>query len=614
MAKDFLYCEETDTKIYPNNVVSISTYPDTKWIAKQGWYTIGSARKHGWYFVSILDKTILSIDLVDIKDITIDIEQGTSEYRPESPDIQPQQDTQGRESLHCDITNTTIYPNDTVTISTQPNKLFIAKYSWYKFNDKQQLGWYFLCPEDRSIIPLEDVELKDISKDIPYGTSEYRPTLQDMDSTPPELNYIVIPGTNIRLYDSDIVKISNKPRVKWVVHSGWYIYQDVQNFGWYFVSIKNGEILPVSIVDLTLVTLVTTKTQGSEKYDGKVVNYTRPFTEYDAEILDRTFITVDTIAQRNNLDPRRLVNGRIVRVNDVGGVPVYYAYDAENKDWVKIEESGGAGIPELIGTLENPIVVSQLEKGLYRIKGIYLISPTSDHTVNAQIDQLVFVSGDDNDVDIKIITDTNITDYIVTGGHITFSNIYATAAYVSQQISIVETQISEIISELSGYIKKSTESGATFNAGQWVVFDNSGNAKGLDATASNVEYIPPESGPTSTVSNVQNAIDILNARLEGTVLYDTEENWNAQPHLISAKGSIYVYSNHEEYQDHYIPGIKIGDGVTYLIDMAFIDDIYADHIKDMIIHVSTEDREFWGDKVTCDIDPFKINTLKFTKE
>lgn len=608
MAKDFLYCEETDTKIFPNDVVSISTYPDTKWVAKQGWYFIGTARKYGWYFISLADKSIISIDVVDIVYITKDTNRGTNKVRPDVPE-QATEKPKIPEYLYCESTETTIYPNDSVIIDSNN---YIAKCGWYNYDGSKKKGWYFLSIEDKTIIPLAGISLENIIKDIPQGTSEYKPTLQDIDSNPPEINYIIIPGTNIRLYDSDIVKISNKPRIKWVVHSGWYIYDDVQNFGWYFVSIKDGEILPVTIVDLTLVTLVTDKTQGSGRYDGKVVNYTRPFTEYDASILDRTFITVETIEQRNNLDSKRLVNGRIVRVNDVGGVPVYYAYDEANKDWVKIDESSGAGIPEIIGTLEQPIIISQLEKGLYRVKGIYLISPTSDTTVDAKIDELVFVSGVGNKVDIKIITEKDITDYIVTSGFVTFTNKYATEQYVGQQISIIELQISEIISELSGFIKKSLEQGATFNAGQWVIFDNSGNVKGLDATAKNVEYEPPQSGPTSTVTNVQSAIDILNARLDGTVLYDTEENWNSQPQLISAKGSIYVYSNHESYQDHYIPGIKIGDGVTYLIDMAFIDDIYANHIRDAIIHVSTEDREFWGDKVTCDM--INRNTLIFSKE
>lgn len=52
-------------------------------------------------------------------------------------------------------------------------------------------------------------------------------------------NYIIIPGTNIRLYDSDIVRISNYPKARWIVHNGWYIYQGHQNNGWYFESTVN---------------------------------------------------------------------------------------------------------------------------------------------------------------------------------------------------------------------------------------------------------------------------------------------------------------------------------------------------------------------------------------
>ena len=136
MAKDFLYCEETDTKIYSNDVVSISTYPDTKWIAKQGWYTIGSARKHGWYFVSIADKTIISIDLVDIVDITKDTDRNrktttrksTDSVAPTVKDAEPIADY-----LHCEATDTLIYPNDIVELSgTQ----YVAKCGWYKLDDE----------------------------------------------------------------------------------------------------------------------------------------------------------------------------------------------------------------------------------------------------------------------------------------------------------------------------------------------------------------------------------------------------------------------------------------------------------------------------------------------
>ena len=361
--------------------------------------------------------------------------------------------------LYCEETDTKIYSGDVVTISSFPDVKFIAKNGWYKIGTAQRRGWYFVNIADRTNVPMDQVDITTISKIVEQGTSEYRPTLKDIDTMPAEVNYLVIPGTNIRLYDGDIVKISDKPKIKWVVHAGWYIYGGNQNFGWYFVSIKDGTILPASIIDLTLCTLVTTKTQGSEKYDGKVVNYTRPFTLEDADILNRTFITVDTVEQRDNLDKKKLVNGRLVRVNDVGGVATYYRWDAETKSWVK-EDFGGGGssssIPEVIGTTEHPIVLSALEPGLYRVLGTYKISPNTTTTTFTSIDHIAFVSSGD-DINVKVITDFDITDYIVSEDEVAFidkyatqeylADNYATLIYVDNKIAILEAQISQIIEE-----------------------------------------------------------------------------------------------------------------------------------------------------------------------
>lgn len=515
--------------------------------------------------------------------------------------------------LYCEATDTRIYANDVITIAAYPGIKWIVKHAWYKFGGAQKNGWYVLSIKDKTILPIDQIDLTTIAKDMKQGTSELRPTLQDMDAPPAESNFIVIPGTNIRLYDSDIVIISTKPNVKWIVHLGWFIYDGVQNYNWYFVSIKDGEILPASVIDLTLCTLVTSKTQGSIRYDGKVVNYTRPFTEADAEILNRAFITVDTIAQRDNLDKNLLIDGKMVRVNDIGaGFPGYFIWDAELKIWERVLDFGG--IPLVIGTLENPLILSTLPEGLYRVLGTYLVSPTSDTSITTEIDHLTFVSGDSEHVAIKVLTEDSITDYIVESDYVTLVTQYATKPYVDGQIALLEIQISYILGELAKTIKKSNDPDATFEEGQWAVFDSEGNLKGLDNTASNIPYDPPASGPSSVTTNVQTAIDAINAAVAGGVQYDTEENWNAQPQLTAAKGVIYVYSNHDiSAEDRFIPGIKIGDGVSYLIDMPFIDNKYAIHIADTIIHVSTDDREFWGDKVTCDIDPIKDNVLVFTK-
>ena len=253
---------------------------------------------------------------------------------------------------------------------------------------------------------------------------------------------IVIPGTNIRLYDGDLVTITNRPHIKWVVHYGWFIFQNSQNHDWYFSAINNGENLPVSSVDLTLVSLVTSKTLGSVYQDGKVVNYTTVFTEADAHNLNSAFISVDTINQRDNLDKTKLTNGKLVRVNNCGGTPKYFAWDFSSKTWDEVDWGSGG---------------------------------------------------------------------------------------------------------------------------------------------------------------------------EKEVLYGTTEYWNSQPQLISIKGNIYVYSDHEYTQDaKEIPGIKIGDGTSYLIDMPFIDEKYAKHILDSTIHITQEEREAWNNKVRCYIDLQDTQHIIFT--
>lgn len=454
MSKNFLYCEQTDTKIYSDDIVTISSFSNVKFIAKQGWYKYNSTRIHGWYFISIADKSIVPIDAVDIKDIKKDEDQAHSfgTHTAAKPKEKKKEDVN-----YILTADQTLYPNDIVTLSDYPDTSWVLKKGWYKLGTAQKTGWYVVNISDRTIIPLDDLDISTVAKEVEVGTSEFKPTLKDIDTKPAESNFILIPGTNIRLYDGDVVKISGKPRIKWVVHTGWYIYDGNQNYGWYFVSIKNGDILPVGAIDLTLCTLVTVKTQGSGVTDGKVVNYTRPFTVADAEALNRAFITVETIEQRDNLDKKKLVNGKLVRCNNVGGSPNYYAWNAETKVWDKVDfAGGGGGIPEVVGTTEHPIVLSELEPGLYRVIGTYKISRTYAMITLTGIHHLAFVSEDDNP-NIKVITDSDITDYVVTDGDVTFSSEYATKDYVADnyatkqyvdnKIAVIEAQISEIISE-----------------------------------------------------------------------------------------------------------------------------------------------------------------------
>lgn len=88
--------------------------------------------------------------------------------------------------------------------------------------------------------------------------------------------------------------------------------------------------------------------------------------------------------------------------------------------------------------------------------------------------------------------------------------------------------------------------------------------------------------------------------LQNKVFYGTCDYWESQPDLVGKCGCIYIYSDWGEDPDgKQIAGFKIGDGETLLIDLAFTDHMYWDHINNSDIHVTPEDKAFWNSKVDC---------------
>ena len=97
------------------------------------------------------------------------------------------------------------------------------------------------------------------------------------------------------------------------------------------------------------------------------------------------------------------------------------------------------------------------------------------------------------------------------------------------------------------------------------------------------------------------------------IFYDTTANWDSQISLVSIRGAIYVYSDYQEDGDgNYIPGIKIGDGNAYLIDMPFTDCLYKEHIEDTVSHITAAERTAWNNKVRCYMDTLDEERLIFT--
>ena len=80
----------------------------------------------------------------------------------------------------------------------------------------------------------------------------------------------------------------------------------------------------------------------------------------------------------------------------------------------------------------------------------------------------------------------------------------------------------------------------------------------------------------------------------GKVKSATVAEWAQQTSLISEKDVIYVYTDHQTDDGKNIPGIKIGDGLTYVVDLPFVDTIYMKHITDTDIHITAEERAKWN--------------------
>lgn len=90
--------------------------------------------------------------------------------------------------------------------------------------------------------------------------------------------------------------------------------------------------------------------------------------------------------------------------------------------------------------------------------------------------------------------------------------------------------------------------------------------------------------------------------------------WNAERTLIGEQNAIYIYSDYQVVDGKNVAGIKVGDGVTYLIDSPFIDVLYYEHINDRTMHITDEEREFWNNKVTAFYSLQEEETLILTKE
>lgn len=93
--------------------------------------------------------------------------------------------------------------------------------------------------------------------------------------------------------------------------------------------------------------------------------------------------------------------------------------------------------------------------------------------------------------------------------------------------------------------------------------------------------------------------------ISSNVQIKTTAAWQVMYNYIPRKGEIIIYTDKGVGTDGIttVPGIKIGDGTSYGIDLPFVGDEIAasvlDHINNIDAHVSNADRIFWNNKINC---------------
>jgi hypothetical protein len=347
-----------------------------------------------------------------------------------------------------------IHAGDKVTISDYGDIIWIVKNGWYKIGNARKNGWYFLSVEDQTVLESGNIDLDHVH----VTTAEVK---VPKSHTQDEVKYVVIPGTNVRLYDGDIVKVTKYPRSKFQIHCGWYMFDSKQNFGWYLSNVKSGKTLPLDTIDLTTCSLITSEAQGATYKSGPEIQYTRPFTDSDAEMLSRTFITLDSIEQMNNLDPFKLVNGKMVRINNDDGSATYYVWNASEYRWEPTDF--GENIKRVVGTFDKPVILADLNPGVYLIYGQYKISKNDPTMYITLSDILTEVNTNKEETYIKIMDEKSIVDYIVEDDSVVLiseyatkdyiDKTYATIAYVDSKFDALEALIQELIVSIDARIR-----------------------------------------------------------------------------------------------------------------------------------------------------------------
>lgn len=127
--------------------------------------------------------------------------------------------------------------------------------------------------------------------------------------------------------------------------------------------------------------------------------------------------------------------------------PTYcWLYDTAQYAFVnKKSEIEIVGLPKLTGTMESPLILSNLADGVYEVKGEYKVTEDSGTTfLSASYIIVIVGEGANGEKKVRRITADDLEDYVVEGGHVTDSTTMVTAKYLEEHHYATEGYVDEM--------------------------------------------------------------------------------------------------------------------------------------------------------------------------
>ena len=112
--------------------------------------------------------------------------------------------------------------------------------------------------------------------------------------------------------------------------------------------------------------------------------------------------------------------------------------------------------------------------------------------------------------------------------------------------------------------------------------------------------------------------------VQNNILAEDTKYWNSHRSFIPECGQIIIYIDkgtivNQDGTETMVPGIKVGDGMAYLIDLPWVgEDTTAaifesleDHIRNTEIHITSNERAEWNQKINVRLDAQNQEIIEF---